>query len=620
MGTAKICTGVALLFAIVGVILKFVAIALPNFVDVHVINDIDDVAEENRIAQVGVYQSVIDTESGDALAAAERGGIPPLKIESPSTEFPLLFPAQEDFLPQVLPINQNAIDLLNGISAGLGTAALQVPLDAVEAVEFENCEQYSDEISQTTQALFQAFQDDALSAVIAGISATGITTLNSGFAGLVGVGPALSGIVGGLFSGGFAVAPACTAAGVELTTLLDDGLANACIQNIVGGATLQNVFFGEFFTELFIGCIASADITTFGECAAAIPGEFLLEDNGIAEDATFGVDALLDLCALPSLACTSKAEFLQAIIAPITVIAEFGDGNAQLAALAEGIATYLFVFAGGFIDADASFTDGVNIFPFAPFAFAAADVGTTPFPQPCEFINIFVGGACITINNYLDQVGGVVAQNDPDLAASLEAFTDIYKECFAEANAGTCPLLFTAGVAVGVFGDGAVEAALVGQLAGFIDEQCEENEVDKAKVSEGQIYVALSAALEIVAVLVLFGAVLTPDGISKFVAPVGAGFAIIGAIFVFTALVTVASAPVYEGVGDEPNGVDFEVIFVAGVVGTLAAIDGALMVVAGIVALIATVIGFMSNGDDEEYEGKKDEVAPVAEEDPEDKL
>lgn len=640
----KILTGVALAFAVIGLIIKLVAISVPHFVDVHLIADIDDLDDDNLIASVGVYQSIYDPTGDNIRATVEAEGLPGDVIESGTTDFVLLFPSQLNFQSQLVPVGQaEAAQLDATLNSGtLAQDTIAPGIAAIEDVEFENCGQYFQAGLQGSIGYFNVLEDAFLPTAVSAITAEIAAGLNFGTDGTDG----LTGLEAGIFLA--ASAPADIMA-VLLTQIFSVGDAvsilacsnffvngevdfdalmsdiRGCIQGagplVAGGLGAQPVTLQLFtyMTDFLENDILFPDGANFSDAFEAIQGSVFFDQadgtggGSLAVAPIFAANLGVNLCTDVFDSCVTKLDYLQDLI---DLYNENVGANAALQDAIDAVEAYLGLFLAGFIQVTDTFLDNFEALPSA--------VAQTTFPalftgayQPCDLLNLFnllvpeaglfnETESCVSFIDFLPAVEQVLIFVQNELAGLVGEVVEVYLACAAlgpGAIDGFC--------AEFIFGPGLLAATLDVDPAENFEarfvEECELDEEDREAVATAQILAGVSTALNILTVIAIIVSFFV---LPQIVAPIGAVIAILAGVFIIAALLVVQAAPVYDGVGEEPSG-ELEPTFVAGYVGLLALVDAVLSFFAGILLIAAAVSTCFCNdscGEVDEGDNEKKDV------------
>lgn len=633
---------IATLLAVGGTILVSIGASLPHFVDVYIIQFTSQIDDSEPVAGVGVYNSQYDASvlSAEIIAAS---GVPEGAFETKTLEFPLLFPAQENFVADVLPVTP---ELAVGIDVALNAqGAISTPLinniNAVEALEFESCDQYIPEALTSVGSLFGTLQFQTLPLVVSAIDQNLLLGINEAKVGAIGLllvsgenNPVDAFVSGALASvlAALQAVPGCEAVLASTPFAASAGVAQ-CLAGAfqqAGAAAPVTTPASKSILSQLAEYTSSAEAQTecalpitVQECYDGILANVALFDPSattLNSDLAFDTTRVVTGCTLLTLViagqnqtCDSAAIF-HYLSAETQLLLEVNRTEA-----AGGLALYLTA-ANSFsdlvgIDRDTVLATNATeqlvstdfVFPtlftdtYTPCTylvlFEAAtktDLSTVTPPTVCEFKDYFVGAFELLV------------ATDNSLAAALGDIAELYTACAAATNntfVGRCPGVFALGILDGAYG-GDITASEEFQttgnatLAGIA--QCDDDVVDNEKVSQAQV--ALIVAL-------VFYGLTTLGGISGLVLPKAATFvfaftgifAILAGILTIAALLIVQSAPVYEGVGIEPNeGVapedaEFEPFFENGEVVLMALISAVALLLSGLLFFAGSFVAHRAN-------------------------
>ena len=635
--SSKVLLGVALALSVIALVIKSVAISVPHFVDVHLIRDIDDQADSNRIAGVGVFQSEFNTETNDENFAREidEANLPVLKVESPSTEFPLLFPAQENFIADVLPLNDALLDDLDETFGNAIKPVIEEEQDAIQNLEFDNCENFMTTTFGLNIAFFEAFQTPVLPIAVQGISiltAEGIdeqlSALNEVVLNAAASGGALlitsltdaaltAAVVGDQVNcGALAVTGAETPVDATIRTCLSSGFITAG-DDVAEDALLHDLLSAAIATEIG-NC---PDGVTVEVCLQLTSQIFQIVDGPIAAPVAFTVDG--NVCAFVG-GCGDadlKFEYLGVLTVLLGEIVDNGfDGAADAGDALQAVGAYLLAFQAGLIELTDTFADDIDAVPVADLQDSFFPENATDAYPPCDTLTVasiffegqgliddatdlFGGVECVSFDVYLVGLVGILEISQNPLLDDVAAIVDLYFTCIevADGDLLSCPGIFAQGLIDGAFngidqepGQDFVEASIIA---------CNEDEEDKEAVETAQVLVIVSIIAQIVAVLLIAAGVFVPAGAVKALGPVSSVLSVLAGITILSALLVVRGAPVYEGVGDEPDG-ELEAIFIQGYVPILAVVDAILLFITSVLLCVAT--GFAFKEDGAEVDGDED--------------
>lgn len=444
---AKVLAGVGLFFALVAVILKSVALSVPHFVDVHFVDDPNNANDGNRLGGVGVFQSEFNSDlQGDIRTDIDLEGIPILNINTPTTEYPLLFPGQENFIADVLPINAALLAGVDAVIPGLSSTVSDELADVEALALGDDCGAFVPQAEGAVLDFFSAFQDGLLPGAVAGISlaipvqtaqalADGINQANLAIVGI------LQGTAAAVFDNAGAVAAAqadasCT--GVLIAANLPvDATSRACLATLFTIASGGDNTNAQAYLAALIGDAVACEGATVALCAQNNIGKYTLLDVGLDDAPSFAdnnapgiCDALFD--------CTSKRTYLTELA---------GFVAAASASLQLAILQYLGL-AAQFALANTNVTFAEN-FPDWPqplnTAFDPLQTGNQDY-DGCDSLAP-LGISCDTLEDYFVVLPQFLEDNENPLAGTVGDIASLYEGIFnASVPLGLAPTLFMNGL------------------------------------------------------------------------------------------------------------------------------------------------------------------------------
>lgn len=591
---AKILAGVALFFSLVAIVLKSVALSVPHFVDVHLTDDPNNANDGNRLGGVGVFQSEFNSDlEGDVRTDIESENIPIIDINTPTTEYPLLFPGQENFIADVLPINRELLASLEGTITGI-SSNVDEELTDVENLQLEdNCGEFVEEADSAVLDFFTAFQGELLPQAIAFISGAIPVLTAQTLAGAIqdAVGASFS-LVQGNALGAFAneglvdlalLDAACTGVTLAVDTPIDAN-SRACFTEFfnVALAETSNPLF-NYPLALVSDDTACPNDSLIATCLTNSADRFELIDGPFNAAATFVDASAPAICGLIIADCSTKEAYLGGlalIVANVPVVGPL---------LEQAITQYIaLVNAVSDTNLAITFADGFPTWPQpAPenIPFDVTQTGAQPY-QPCISLAP-LNVACATLEEYFVVLPAFLEESENPLAPTVAGIAALYEEFFASgAPLGAAPTGFKNSLISGAFNDDF-------QLATFTAEftqACEDDLEDLEKIEQAQALAIASTIFEALSLLLIIVGIILPVDKLAGIAPAAAVTSILGGVFILSALFVVESAPIYDGVGAEADGSgDPEIFFIQGYVPLLALVDAVLFFL-GAVTLIATTV------------------------------
>lgn len=163
---------VGAVLALLGAVFVTLLMTQPSFVEIFIaledFSEGDDGEKTDVVGFVGVYDSGYDAAK-ITPEEAENITVLPGKYDTETTEFPLLFPAQTNFLDDIYPLTAEALAAIPGTTPQ-DAVVLGIALEAA-LPEFSDCDTYFDEVQAGQDTLLQALTPE-LEAVFDGLWTT----------------------------------------------------------------------------------------------------------------------------------------------------------------------------------------------------------------------------------------------------------------------------------------------------------------------------------------------------------------------------------------------------------------------------------------------------------------
>lgn len=225
--------------------------------------------------------------------------------------------------------------------------------------------------------------------------------------------------------------------------------------------------------------------------------------------------------------------------------------------------------------------------------------------ESCDFTN-FLSNLALIINRIFEEN----EEERPSFTTNFETLQSVYNFCGDAAGGllGLCPDGFALEFLATSFSSALIVeiSDVTGdseELLSQVVDECELDVIDNQKMRTAQRHFISSLffhCLNIVFVLINFLIIFNERYFKiKWTMRISSFFfslvAFASATLTITALLTVRSAPIYDAVGLEPNGIDLQPIFIEGVVPFIALISAGFLYIVGICFLIQTCLLFNVN-------------------------
>eukprot|EP00924_Labyrinthula_sp_SR-Ha-C_P016587 augustus_masked-scaffold_6-processed-gene-8.47-mRNA-1 protein AED:1.00 eAED:1.00 QI:0/-1/0/0/-1/1/1/0/659 len=586
-----------------------------------------EIEEEIVVATLGVFQTTYDpSELNDAQFSAS--GLPEEKRTGDTIGFPLLFPAQSNFVADILPLSVEGLSSLGDLEL-VATALLGPSLEAVEDLEFDTCDQYLEDA------------DEALTAVFAGVEGIlpqlplllygdlseelnlveTLTELSGNMAN------PLTAPIGAIYFG-FVEAAAEAAATINsdcqptlnaLIAVLGDAPAKAALgftgfdyACLSSGFALIDTFssFSLITAEMVEVCGDDVAPLTLGDCYF---GQFsgalvAVEGETLADEPTFIGQNICDL----GLSCTNKVAYL------------FFVGNVLNSTQIDPLDTYGqgMILMGGLFANLLRFTgfsseDSILIELISNSTSESLPVTLADDYIPCAILATLDGRSDEPCNytNFLETSAALAAETGSSTAQLIAQISQLYSACAGVGfPTASCPRLFGALFVNGAFQSPLdttellTEAAIEGidSVYGVISEECEDDveDVEIFEEAHGVFIVGISC----------YGVSLL-GGLFGLLAPSAKGIVfllsglvvIVGGILNFSALLVARTAPVYQVVGDGERSLN-SVFYESGSIPLIALVAMILALLAGMLYFTGGYFAYKAEEENLKEETKKVDV------------
>ena len=165
----RVCGLFGVFLAFSGLVLKIVGVSLPHFVDIVAVSENDLIDDNTRLGGIGVFSSEFDSTFLEPQVQTDLG-IPDISIKSKTVNFPLLFPAQQNLVFDILPFNEQALEHFDDtFDQTAFIESLEDEINNIKAIEFESCEETIPEIFNRTLEYFTVLQSETLPLAVTAI-------------------------------------------------------------------------------------------------------------------------------------------------------------------------------------------------------------------------------------------------------------------------------------------------------------------------------------------------------------------------------------------------------------------------------------------------------------------
>eukprot|EP00924_Labyrinthula_sp_SR-Ha-C_P011681 snap_masked-scaffold_17-processed-gene-5.12-mRNA-1 protein AED:1.00 eAED:1.00 QI:0/0/0/0/1/1/2/0/686 len=591
---ATLLAAVGTVFALIALALCGLLVTIEDYVVLEIPTNEQDqsstsISNFEKVASLGVFTTTYSTEDLTDYTL-QNSGVPDDSFSQPTTEFKLLFPAQENFLSEILPINS---DLLSNLPEQL-SAILQPSVTNLESVEFESCSQWVNDTSTNLLSTFSAVNDVLMPNLLPSLLdpqlildvASAIENTSLAFEAGLPFGSLIP-FSFQLFQTASTFTDACSALNSQTLSSLElNATTLACIQgtytafstSFSAEAPLVSSLLLDVSLLIQTSCFEAA-ITSLEVCLTqTLPQHFLLSST----DTLFNSSFSTDICSVLS-ACeqtvTTKAELygiLSNTFGQLGSLVELlsPENAADIIALEQG--TGLLASAAVFLQ---SLTEeSVDSDLVSELESIATDLASTEsLPDsfvsifaPCTFLQV-VGqgpsnpGEC-TFLDFLSSVASLALEEENPLAETVSQLSTLYGICASIAapqglGADSCELIFPNFFIHATF--------LLGlDLTSFntIPEQalgaCEDDATDREHFTRAQYYIFGASSAYVLSALLALG-ILFFKWRKKKTFFLQVFFAVIAPGLTFAALYETQTAPIYDLVGVDEDLSDEERLFTA---------------------------------------------------------
>lgn len=642
--------GAVLAFAGVG--LAFALLFAPSFVEVF-LPDANATLIESPIGYLGVYTSGYDVSEvpADVLKAS---GLPTEAFEVDTLEFKFLFPAQELFYNE---INAFSPKLLAVFDESLGKAAEEALPEFNDTcdVYMEQLEAKQVEFFETTIApvlmpqILGSLWNEPAESIINGFYSITLPPIAGLFSGLLAL--ADPSLVPGFLPTG------CETVNIQAQDLNDTDLS--CVKGLFGNfATLSGgnaTSLGNLMTNIVNVALDSPDCNSLASNGSASLNACLLRKFSLVPTSPLGVpyagvniagtpdsDPTIDsLCLLfPELtSCLTYAIALEMgnVVAGVLELTQFFPNAADIQVDFEPVRDVLLGAAGLFgfaVTKGYAEIAGLQSDPLNFTDLWSDKVQQVVYPASfdanytvCELYDTLRlidasdnNGLCSFL--YLLENAGPIVEGSSNaviagLAPQVTSIAGLYRQC-VELNNGaalagipptlvvpftpaTCPKLFPSLFIYGAYSRSldVTKYILRSPKAVFWEaaEKCKEDEQDLEALATAQKVAPLGAGFMVVGALLAIAAAFTDNTILKVLAAVGSAA---GGATILAALLVIQAAPIYSSVGGSASA--FTPLYEAGLAQLLGLVSIGLGVIAAGILLLS--IKFCKSSEGDNLEGK----------------